>query len=73
MIFDKIQSDSEYNERLREWKSKQTSNSKVSHDQLKELITLYRYKHLPHQEWTQCGSCVRRMLKAINKDFDNLG
>lgn len=72
MIFDKIESIEEFNSRLREWKSKQTSNTRFTHDELKELITLYRYKHNSSQDWTHCGSCIRRMIKAINRDFDNL-
>lgn len=45
-----------------------TSN-RFTHEQIKELVRLYRVKFNPTQEYTQCGSCIRRMLKNLRKDL----
>ena len=45
-----------------------TSN-KFTHQQIQELVRLYRFRFNPNQEYTQCGSCIRRMLKSLRKDL----
>lgn len=45
-----------------------TSN-KFTHEQINEMVRLYRFRFNPNQEYTQCGSCIRRMLKNLRKDL----
>lgn len=45
-----------------------TSN-KFNHEQIKEMIRLYQFRFNPSQEYTQCGSCIRRILKSLRKDL----
>jgi len=61
-------SDRQYYEDVKLFFEGVTSN-KFTHQQIQELVRLYRFRFNPNQEYTQCGSCIRRMLKSLRKDL----
>jgi hypothetical protein len=61
-------SDRQYYEDVKLFFEGVTSN-KFTHEQIKEMIRLYRFRFNPNQEYTQCGSCIRRILKSLRKDL----
>ncbi len=63
----------DFNSRIKIWVESDLGNSKFTRKQIYEMADLYQYKTNVDYHETSCGSCIRRMLKLINKEYEKLG
>jgi DNA-binding winged helix-turn-helix (wHTH) protein len=71
MKFDTLK-EREYHSRLRIFIDGITTNV-FTHQDIIEMVTLYRFRFDPSQQLTKCGSCIRRMLKNLRQERSRLG